>query len=56
MELPLDKPLCRGGVVASPKGDNVCIGFKYEHLVGLCYQCGRIDHVVRDCSVQRDRK
>ena len=37
VELPLDKPLRRGGVVASPEGDKVCIGFKYECLVGLCY-------------------
>nr|POE44812.1 uncharacterized protein CFP56_76257 [Quercus suber] len=56
VELPLDKPLRRGGVVASPEGDKVCIGFKYERLGGLCYQCGRIGHEVRDCSVQRERK
>ena len=55
MELPLDKPLCQGGVVASLEGDKVCIGFKYECLVGLYYQCGRIGHKVRDCSFQRDR-
>nr|POE88923.1 hypothetical protein CFP56_54677 [Quercus suber] len=54
--LPLDKPLHQGGVVASPEGDKVCIGFKYEHLVGLCYQCGRIGHDVKGCSVPRDRK
>ena len=54
VELPLDKPLRRGGVVASPKGDKVCIGFKYERLVGLCYLCGWIDHEFKDCSVQRD--
>ncbi|KAK9990945.1 hypothetical protein SO802_025930 [Lithocarpus litseifolius] len=50
VELPLEKPLCRGGVVASPKGDKVCIGFKYERLVGLCFKCGRIGHEVQDCS------
>nr|POF05043.1 uncharacterized protein CFP56_23579 [Quercus suber] len=56
VELPLDKPLRQGRVIASPKGDKGCIGFKYKLLVGLCYQCGRIGHEVRDCSVQRDRK
>ena len=35
VELPLEKPLRRRGVVASPEGDKVCIGFKYERLVGL---------------------
>ena len=44
VELPLDKLLRRGGVVASPKGDTVCIGFKYERLVTLCFKCGRIGH------------
>ena len=44
VELPLDKLLRRGGVVASPKGDTVCIGFKYERLVALCFKCGRIGH------------
>ena len=37
VESPLDKPLRWGGIVTSPKGDKVCIGFKYERLVGLCY-------------------
>nr|POE84136.1 uncharacterized protein CFP56_45193 [Quercus suber] len=56
VELPLYKPLRLGGVVASLEGDKVCIGFKYERLVGLCYQCGRIGYEDKDCSVQRDRK
>ena len=43
VELPLDKPLRLGGVVTSPEGDKVCIGFKYERLVGLCYQCGQMN-------------
>ena len=56
VELSLDKPLRRGGVVVSPEGDKDCIGFKYERLVGLCYQCGWIGHEVKECSVPRDRK
>ena len=55
VELPLDKPLYQGGVVASLEGDKVCISFKYERLIGLCYQCGQIGHKVRVCSFQRDR-
>ena len=36
VEIPLDKPIRRGGCVASPEGDRVRVGFKYERLVGLC--------------------
>ena len=40
VELPLKKPLRRGGIIASLEGDKVCIGFKYERLVGLYFKCG----------------
>ncbi|XP_030970537.1 uncharacterized protein LOC115990909 [Quercus lobata] len=49
VELPLEKPIRRGGWVANPKGDQVRVGFKYERLVGLCYQCGRFGHEMKDC-------
>ena len=55
VELPLEKRLRRGGVVASPEGDKICIGFKYERLVGLCFKCGRIGHEARDCSFHVER-
>nr|POE56025.1 uncharacterized protein CFP56_64479 [Quercus suber] len=54
VELPLEKLLRRGGVVASPEGDKVCIGFKYERLVGLCFKCVRIGHEARYCSFHVD--
>ncbi|KAK7835487.1 uncharacterized protein CFP56_023490 [Quercus suber] len=56
VELPLEKPLRRGGVVASPEGDKICIGFKYERLVGLCFKCGRIGHEARVCSFHVDHQ
>ena len=52
--MPLEKLLRKGGVVASPEGDKVCIGFKYERLVGLCFGCGRIGHKAKECSFQVD--
>ena len=56
VELPLEKPLRRGGVVASPEGDKVYIGFNYERLVGLCFKYGRIGHEARDCSFHIDHQ
>ena len=53
VEIAIDKPLRRGGFVVNPKGDKVRIGFRYERLVGLCFQCGYLGHEVRDCSTPR---
>ncbi|XP_075670080.1 uncharacterized protein LOC142639827 [Castanea sativa] len=50
--ISLEKPIRRGGWVANPEGDKVRVGFKYERLVGVCYQCGKFGHEVKDCSEQ----
>nr|POF15685.1 hypothetical protein CFP56_35324 [Quercus suber] len=52
LEIPLDKPIRRGGRVASPEGERVRVGFKYERLVGLCYQCGIFGHELKECPTQ----
>ena len=56
VEIPLDKPLRRSGVVANPEGNMVWIGFKYKRLVGFCYQCEKIGHEARECTYPRDKR
>lgn len=54
VEVPLEKPIRRGGIVSSPEGDKIRIGFKYERLVGLCFQCGLFGHEAKECQKPKD--
>lgn len=47
IEIPLTKPLRRGAPIVSLEGDEVRVAFKYERLVGLCYNCGMQGHEIR---------
>lgn len=49
VELPIDKPVRRSAVVVNPEGDKVRVGFKYERLVGFCYQFGIMGHEAKEC-------
>ena len=40
VEVPLAKPLRRGGPVVSPEGDEARVVFRYERLVGWSFACG----------------
>nr|POF18755.1 uncharacterized protein CFP56_59889 [Quercus suber] len=51
IEIPLDKPLRRGGPVISPEGDKTMVAFKYERLVGLCFRCGTFGHEEKVCKL-----
>ena len=53
-EIPLDKPIHRGSSILNPEGDKIRIGYKYERLVGLYFQCGRFGHEAKECSTLRD--
>ena len=53
IEIPLNKPLRQSGVVVNSEGDKVWVGFKYERLVGFCYQCGIIEHEAKECPGRR---
>ena len=54
IKIPLDKPIRRRGLVSSREGDKIRIGFKYEHLVGLCFHCRFFGHEAEECSKPRD--
>ena len=49
VEIPLEKLIRRGGQVVSPKGDRVKVAYKYERLIGMCFQCGKVGHDANRC-------
>ena len=49
VEIPLEKPIRRGGQVVSPEGDRVKVAYRYERLFGMCFQCGRVGHDANRC-------
>lgn len=50
VEVPLNKPLKRGGPVISPEGETTRVAFRYERLVGWCFNCGCIGHDQKECA------
>nr|POE86154.1 uncharacterized protein CFP56_07261 [Quercus suber] len=56
VELQLDKPLRRGGKVASLEGDKFWVNFKYERLPTFCFQCGNLGHDEKHCKDPSDQK
>nr|XP_023875931.1 uncharacterized protein At4g02000-like [Quercus suber]POE81797.1 uncharacterized protein CFP56_57760 [Quercus suber] len=49
VEIPIEKPLRRGGQVVSPEGERIKVAYRYERLVGMCFQCGRVGHDAIRC-------
>lgn len=43
-------PLCRGRVFKLGNRSKGWVSFKYERLPNVCYWCGRLNHVDRDCD------
>ena len=50
VDLQLDKPLRRGGKIASVEGEKFWVNFKYERLPIFCFQCGRLGHDEKHCK------
>ena len=44
VDLPIEKPLRRGGNIVNTEGENFWVSFKYERLPNFCFQCGLLRH------------
>ena len=45
------KPLCRGRKIALSGGIESWVSFRYERLPNLCYWCGKLTHMDRECPI-----
>ena len=50
VDLQLDKPLRRGGKIASVDGEKFWVSFRYERLPTFCFHCGRLGHDLKHCQ------
>ena len=50
VEVPLDKPLRWGGPIVSPEDYKAKVAFRYEHIVGWCFACGKMGHELKECK------
>lgn len=48
-DIPIEKPLRRGGHVVNPKGEKFWVTFKYERLPNFCFRCGVLGHDEKHC-------
>ena len=56
VDLPIEKPLRRGGHVVSKDGEKYWVQFRYERLPTFCYLCGKLGHDDKHCQAQTDRQ
>lgn len=53
VEIPIDKPLRRGGNITNTKGKRCSIIFRYERLPIFCYICGILGHDDKHCHMSQ---
>lgn len=46
----LNKPLKKGTILRSKEGAVYKISFKFGRLMDLCYICGKVGHLLKDCN------
>ncbi|KAK9272680.1 hypothetical protein L1049_003057 [Liquidambar formosana] len=49
VNVPIAKPLRRGGRILLHNGERVWVDFKYEKLPLFCYYCGKVGHDEKAC-------
>ena len=56
VDIPIDKPLRRGGHIANAEGERSWVTFKYKQLLTFCFICGLMGHDNKHCQVNPDRQ
>ena len=51
IDIDINKPLVPGVFLPRKNNDDLWIGFKFEKLPEVCFSCGKIGHLMRDCSI-----
>ena len=51
VDLPIEKPLRRGGYITNIDGERGWVAFKYERLPTFCFSCGKLGHDDKHCTM-----
>lgn len=51
VDLPIDKPLRKGGNIVNAEGEKLWVSFKYERLPNFCFHCSLLRHDEKHCYV-----